>query len=171
MAERRLFALVRALAEAGVDFIVVGGLAAVLEGAPITTLDVDVVYSREPENLDRLLGALAGLDAFFRIQPERRIRPATSHLAGSGHLNLSTRHGPLDLLGTIGNGRGYEDLLPHTVEMDLGGDVRIRVLDLGTVIEVKEEVRGEKNLAVLPILKRTLREKQERARANSAPSR
>ena len=162
MAERRLFALVRALAEARVDFVVVGGLAAVLDGAPIATFDVDIVHSREPANLDRLLDVLGGVDAFFRIQPERRIRPATSHLAGSGHLNLSTRYGPLDLLGMIGSGRGYENLLPHTVEMDLGGGVRIRVLDLETVIAIKEEVGGEKDLAALPILKRTLREKMER---------
>jgi len=163
MDERRLFPLVRALAEAGVDFVVVGGLAAVLDGAPIATLDVDVVHSREPANLDRLLGVLGRLDAFFRIQPERRIRPEASPLVGSGHLYLSTRHGPLDLLGTIGCGRGYEDLLAHTVEMDFGGGVRIRVLDLGTVIAVKEEVGGEKDLAVLAVLKRTLREKQDRA--------
>jgi hypothetical protein len=161
MAERRLFALVRALAEARIDFVVVGGLAAVLDDAPIATFDVDVVYSREPGNLDRLLGVLGRLNAFFRTQPERRMRPARSHLAGSGRLNLSTLHGPLDLLGTIGRGRGYEDLLPHTVEMDLGDDVRNRVLDLGTVIAIKEEVGGEKDLAVLPILKRTLREQQD----------
>ena len=84
------------------------------------------------------------------------------HLAGPGHLNLSTRHGPLDLLGTIGRGRSYEDLLPHTVETDLGGGVRIRVLDLETVIAIKEEVGGEKDLAVLAVLKRTLRERQNR---------
>ena len=161
MAERRLFALVRALAEARIDFVVVGGLAAVLDGAPIATFDVDVVYSREPGNLDRLLDVLGRLNAFFRTQPERRMRPARSHLAGSGHLNLSTLHGPLDLLGTIGRGRGYEDLLPHTVEMDLGDEVRIQVLDLGTVIAIKEEVGGEKDLAALPILKRTLREQQD----------
>ncbi|MGA2156178.1 MAG: hypothetical protein ABSH37_17355 [Bryobacteraceae bacterium] len=156
--------MVRALAEARVDFVVVGGLAAVLDGAPIATLDVDIVHSREPENLDRLLDALGRLDAFFRIQPERRIRPETSHLAGFGHLNLSTRHGPLDLLGTIGRGRGYEDLLPHTVEMDLGEGVRVRVLDLETVIAIKEEVGGEKDLATLPTLKRTLREIRDRSR-------
>jgi len=156
--------VVRALAEARVDFVVVGGLAAVLDGAPIATLDVDIVHSREPENLDRLLDALGRLDAFFRIQPERRIRPETSHLAGFGHLNLSTRHGPLDLLGTIGRGRGYEDLLPHTVEMDLGEGVRVRVLDLETVIAIKEEVGGEKDLATLPTLKRTLREIRDRSR-------
>ena len=164
MAELKPFPLVRALAEARVDFVIVGGLAAVLDGAPIATLDVDIVHSREPENLDRLLDALGRLDAFFRIQPERRIRPETSHLAGFGHLNLSTRHGPLDLLGTIGRGRGYEDLLPHTVEMDLGEGVRVRVLDLETVIAIKEEVGGEKDLATLPTLKRTLREIRDRSR-------
>jgi len=164
MAGHKPFPVVRALAEARVDFVIVGGLAAVLDGAPIATLDVDIVHSREPENLDRLLDALGRLDAFFRIQPERRIRPETSHLAGFGHLNLSTRHGPLDLLGTIGRGRGYEDLLPHTVEMDLGEGVRVRVLDLETVIAIKEEVGGEKDLATLPTLKRTLREIRDRSR-------
>ena len=154
----------QAAEKAGVDFVVLGGLAAVLDGAPIATLDVDVVHSREPANLDRLLGVLGRLDPFFRIQPERRIRPEASPLVGSGHLYLSTRHGPLDLLGTIGRGRAYEDLLAHTVEMDFGGGVRIRVLDLGTVIAVKEEVGGEKDLAVLAVLKRTLREKQDRER-------
>jgi hypothetical protein len=163
MAEHKPFPLLRALAEARVDFIVVGGLAAVLEGAPITTLDVDVVHSREPENVGRLLGGLARLDAFFRIQPDRRVRPEASHLAGPDHLNLSTRYGPLDLPGTIGHGRGYEDLLPHTAEMDLGDGVRVRVLDLATAIAIKEEVGGEKDLAVLPILKRTLRETQDRS--------
>jgi hypothetical protein len=160
MAERKLFALVRALAEAGVDLLIADGLAAVLDGAPIATFDVDVVYSHEPGNLDRLLAVLSRLDAFFRTQPERRIRPARSHLAGSGHLNLNTEYGPLDLLGTIGRGRSYQDLLPHSIAMDLGDDVRIRALDLETVIAIKEEVGGEKDLAVLPILKRTLREQQ-----------
>ena len=72
--------------------------------------------------------------------------------------------GPLDLPGTIGRGRGYEALLPHSVEMEVGDGVRIRVLDLETVIAVKEEVGGEKDLATLAILKRTLREKQDRGR-------
>jgi hypothetical protein len=160
MAERRLLALLRALTEAHVDVILVGGLAAALDGAPISTFDVDIVHSREPANIRRLLGALGKLEASFRIQPERRMRPEESHLAGSGHLNLNTRHGPLDLLGTIGRGRGYEALVPHSAEMDLGDDVRIRVLDLETVIAVKEEVGGEKDLATLAVLKRTLREKQ-----------
>ncbi|MGA7415462.1 MAG: hypothetical protein WBW33_33635, partial [Bryobacteraceae bacterium] len=71
-------------------------MAAVLQGAPIQTYDVDLVYSLDPANRERLLKVLESLDAIFRMQPERRLRPAESHLAGGGHLNLITRYGPLD---------------------------------------------------------------------------
>src|SRR5690349_20472462 len=106
MPEGRLFARLRAQAEGGIEFIVVGGLAGVLNGAPVHTYDLDVVYSREPANLDRLLNVLPKLDAIFRIQPERRLRPTISHLSGSGHLNLQTCYGPVDLLATIGSNLG-----------------------------------------------------------------
>src|SRR5215831_19049590 len=49
------------LAEARVEFIVVGGLSAVLQGVPIVTLDLDICYRRTPENITRLVGALAPL--------------------------------------------------------------------------------------------------------------
>src|SRR5438105_2520465 len=115
MLERDFFATLRALHEGGVEFLVVGGLAAVLNAAPIHTYDVDVVHSRDAANIARLLLALEALDAVFRIRPERRLKPSASHLASSGHLNLMTRYGPLDLLGTIGRDLGYLDLLPHSV--------------------------------------------------------
>jgi hypothetical protein len=54
----------------------------------------------------------------------------------------------------------YEDLVPHTVEMDIGGGVRVRVLSLAKIVALKEELAGEKDLAVLPILRRTLEQKQ-----------
>jgi hypothetical protein len=152
--------ILRALAGADVDFIVVGGLAAVLAGAPVATLDVDVVHSREEDNIARLLPVLESLDAVFRIQPERRIRPTASHLAGPGHLNLITRYGPLDVLGTIGRDLAYRELLPHSVEMDVGDGIHVRVLDLETLIALKEELGGEKDRATLPVLRRTLAEKK-----------
>jgi hypothetical protein len=71
------------------------------------------------------------------------------------------RDGRISILGSIGHGRTYEDLLPHSVEMDIGGGVHVRVLDLETLIAVKEEVGGEKDRAVLPILRRTLEEKRK----------
>jgi hypothetical protein len=76
----RLFRTLRALRDGGVDFIVVGGVAAVLDGAPINTFDLDVVHSRNETNIARLLAVLEELDAVYRIHPERRIRPAASSL-------------------------------------------------------------------------------------------
>lgn len=129
-----------------------------LQGAPIHTYDIDLVYSREPANRERLLKVLDSLDAFFRIQPERRLRPAESHLAGGGHLSLLTRYGPLDLLGTISQNLGFDDLLSHSVELSIGEGIVIRVLNLESIISLKEELAGEKDLAVLPLLRQTLKE-------------
>ena len=155
---RSFLAVLRTLADHRVEFIVVGGVAAVLRGVPINTFDLDVVHSTELANVDRLLAALTELDAFYRFQPELRMRPDASHLRSPGHQLLITRFGPLDLLGAIGKGRSYADLLRDFTEYDLDDGVRVRVLGLEAQIAVKEEIGGEKDLAVLPILRRTLEE-------------
>ncbi len=144
MAEGRFSQTLRALHEGRIDFILVGGLSAVLNGVPVNTYDVDVVHSRGAENIERLLPVLQSLDAVFRIQPERRLKPTATHLSGKGHLNLSTRFGPLDLLGTIGDDLGYRELLVHSSEMDIGGGVRIRVLHLRHAHFHKGATRGRK---------------------------
>jgi hypothetical protein len=141
-----------------VDFIVVGGIAAVLHGAPINTYDLDVVHSTEAENIQRLLFALAELDAVYRIQPERRLRPNASHLSSPGHQLLKTVFGSVDFLGTIGNHQTYQDLFPHSVEMDLGPNLRVRVLNMERLIQAKEEAGRDKDNAVLPTLRATLKE-------------
>lgn len=161
MPASKFTATLRALYDGGVDFILVGGVAAVLGGAPVQTYDVDVVHSRDAANVARLLPVLDLLDAIFRIQPERRLKPESYHLAGPGHLNLVTRYGPLDLLGTIGRDLSYQDLLPHSTEVDIGGGTRIRVLNLEKLIEIKEELGGEKDRAMLPLLRRVLEEKRK----------
>jgi len=141
-----------------VDFIVVGGVCAVLHGAPVTTFDLDLVHSRSPENLDRLMSALKELNAFYRGRGEQRLEPSLSHLSSPGHQLLMTKFGPLDLLGTIGIGHAYEDLLKDSVKLEVS-EIRLNVLDLRTLIEVKKETISEKDKAVIPILQRTLEEK------------
>src|SRR5579875_3595103 len=164
MQESKFRACLLALQQGGCEFILVGGLAAVLQGAPVQTYDVDAVYSRSDQNVQRLVEVLNSIDAMFRIQPERRLWPNASHLKGSGHLHLSTRFGPLDLLATIGEGLAYEDLLPHSQEMLITEAVRIRVLGLDQIIAVKEKLGNEKDAAVLPILRNTLREAKKAGR-------
>ena len=153
--------ILRTMVEYGVDFIIVGGVSAVLHGVPITTFDLDLVHSRSSDNIDHLLSALHDLDAFYRGQGERRLTPGAAHLASPGHQLLMTRFGPLDLLGTIGTDRGYEDLVEHTTELSVSG-LQLRVLNLETLIQVKDEVGHEKDRVVVPILKRTLEEKSNK---------
>lgn len=144
----------------GVEYVVVGGMAAALNGAPVNTLDLDVVHVTTPENVARILGALDELGAGYRAQPERRLRPRASHLASPGHRLLITKFGPLDLLGRIGKDLVYADLLRHAEAVEIAADLQVLVLDLETQIRVKEEVGGEKDRAALPLLRRTLAEKR-----------
>jgi hypothetical protein len=72
--------LLQTLAEAKVDFILVGGLAAVLHGAPTATFDVDIVPKRSEQNVDRLVRVLAQLHARYRGHPNRTLSPDRSAL-------------------------------------------------------------------------------------------
>jgi hypothetical protein len=109
MPDSDFLAALRALYEGGVEFAVVGGLAAVLNGAPVNTFDLDIVPARDEANVARLLRVLDRLDGIYRMQPDRRLKPDASHLSSPGHHNLITNCGPLDVLGTIGRGLGYAD--------------------------------------------------------------
>jgi hypothetical protein len=160
MPQRSLASALSALLARKVEFIVVGGVAALLHGAPVQTFDLDLVYLAEPANIDRLLTFLRESDAFFRIQPERRLRPRQSRLAAGGHLNLQTRYGPLDLLGAIGRNMAYGDSISHSEEMEIADGMRVRVLALETIIAVKEQLDTDKDRAALPVLRETLRLKK-----------
>src|SRR5205807_689713 len=83
----------------------------------------------------------------YREQPERRLKPRLSHLTGPGHNLLITNAGPLDILGTIGSGHAYEDLLPFTTNINVGNDIQARVLSLGKLIQMKEEAGRDKDKA------------------------
>jgi hypothetical protein len=146
-----------------VRLVVVGGVAAALNGAPISTFDLDIVHARDADNLDRLLAALGELEACYRDQTGRRLPPLRAHLEGDGHNLLSTKHGPLDVLGTIGKGHDYESLLSETIELALD-DLTVRVLDLPALIRIKEETARDKDRAVLAILRRTLEERDRQRR-------
>jgi len=161
MKQARLADLLRLLAAGDVEFIVVGMTAGVLQGAPITTVDLGVVHRRTPENLERLLRVLASVDAVYRHGP-RKLRPQQSHLVGSGHQLLTTTLGDLDCLGTIGAGEGHDELIDKAETMALPGGLALRVLSLPALIEAKERAGRPKDLAALPVLRATLEEARHR---------
>ena len=152
------FDILQVLVKYKVDFIVVGGVCAVLHGAPISTFDLDLVHSRSPENIARLLLALESLEAYYRGQGDRVLKPKDHHLSSPGHQLLMTRSGPLDLLGVIGKGLGYEELIGDTSELPLSKKLKVRILNLEVLIKTKEETARDKDKAALPVLRRTLEE-------------
>jgi len=162
MGRARFAEILGLLAENEVEFVVVGMTAGVLQGAPVTTVDLDLVHRRTRENVARLLRVLSQLDAVYRHDP-RRLRPQESHLVGPGHQLLTTTHGDLDCLGEIGEGVGYEELLHRSVEMKLSGGRTVRVLGLPALIEAKERAGRPKDLAVLPVLRAALDEQTRRS--------
>jgi predicted nucleotidyltransferase len=144
--------LLRELAAGGVEFIVVGGAAAVIHGAPVTTQDLDIVPNLEGEHEQRLLAVLGKLDSRLRpVRPDRDIAPGPEHFVNRGQLNLVTSLGPLDVLCKLHDARGYAELLPHSREI-VDGDLRVRVIDLETLIEIKRSTGRERDLMVIPLL-------------------
>ncbi len=154
----RPYELLAALDAAEVEFIVVGGVAGMMHRASIMTQDLAVVHRRTPDNIERLMGVLDGIDAYFRNDlAKRRIRPRAADLAGHGHVLLQTTLGMLDVLCELAGGRGYDELLPHCLVLEDRG-LRIRVLDLPTLIAVKTEAGRPKDKVAIPLLIAALEE-------------
>jgi hypothetical protein len=158
MASPSLETLLETLAASGVEFIVVGMLAAVAQGAPVTTHDLDIVHRRTPENVARLVEVLINkLDARYRGRSEV-LRPTVEILAGPGHSLLQTNAGPLDVLGAIEGGRDYDALVTGSRRIEISGHA-VHVLDLATLIELKRDSTRLKDQMALPVLEETLRQR------------
>ena len=120
--EFRPTALLEALARGGVDFVVIGGIAAVARGSARLTQDLDITYSSDRDNLERLGQVLAGLDARLRgvdddvpfVADERTLRHTSL-------LTLATRLGPLDLVSEPDGAPGYEQLRKEADRITVGG--------------------------------------------------
>lgn len=136
-----------------VDFIVVGGVAAVLLGAPLNTFDTDIVHARNPENIERLVGALAEVDAYYRQHPEL--------LMGKGHHLFATTAGSVDVLSTVTEGRDYDTLLADSAWTTISGGFGVRIITLEMLIQLKREADRDKDRAVLPVLLALQKEREK----------
>jgi len=151
--------LLQALVHAGVEFILIGGVAARAHGSARLTQDLDVVYARDSGNLERLVAALSPHAPYLRGAPPGlpfRFDAATVHRGLN--FTLTTALGDIDLLGQITGGGSYTDLLPDTGELELFG-VRCRCLDLDRLIAVKRAAGRPKDLEAIAELE-ALREER-----------
>jgi len=139
-----------------IEFILVGGLAAVAQGAPITTHDLDIVHRRAEENVNRLAATLRSLNARYRGRPGVPVPLDEAALLRPGHSLFMTDLGALDVLGAIEQGRGYDDLLPDALLLQLPVGP-VRVLSLEAIVRLKRQSSHPKDRLMLPILEATLR--------------
>jgi hypothetical protein len=148
--------IIARLAQAQVEFVVVGGVSAVLQGAPITTVDLDICYRRSPANLARLAAALAPLRPRLRGLPPDLNAPFDERALQQGtNFTLEVADEDLDLLAEMSAIGGYEQVLGEAKDLVVG-DHTVKVLSLAQLIVTKEAAGRPKDLAVLPVLRATL---------------
>jgi len=152
-------ALLRTLDGAGIRFIVVGGAAATAHGSARLTQDLDVVYDRARENVERLVSALAPYHPYPRgAPPGLPFQWDATTISRGLNFTLTTDLGDLDLLGEIVGGGGFDDLLPHAVELTVFG-LRIQCLGLQRLIDVKRAAGRPKDFEALAELEALLEER------------
>ena len=150
--------ILRALQDHDVDFIVVGVMAAVAQGSPVYTRDLDVTPSTAADNYERLAESLRSLEARLRLPDGKGLEfpIEATFLAGNTAWTLLTRSGVLDLVYVPAGTRGYDDLLRNAIELDLGTGAPVPVASLIDVIRMKEAAGRPKDQATLPALRQTL---------------
>lgn len=152
--------VVRTLCGSGVDFVIVGGLAATIHGSARLTQDIDFVYARAASNLSRLVAALDPYTPYLRGVPQGLPFDWSEETVERGlNFTLTTSVGDIDLLGEIIGGGSFEDLLPHCVVVDLFG-YRCRCLDLPGLIRTKRAAGRPKDLEVIAELEALLEERE-----------
>jgi predicted nucleotidyltransferase len=141
--------LLGALSDHGVRFVVIGGMAGIAHGAARVTFDVDCVYARDEDNLRRLAAALAPFAPALRGAPiglPFRLDEAT--LRAGLNFTLDSTAGPIDLLGEVVGGGGYEALKPRSIELVVFGRP-CRVVGLETLIALKRAAGRLKDLEAI----------------------
>jgi hypothetical protein len=145
--------MLAALNRAGVRYVLIGGLAAVLHGGVLRTGDADICPARDPDNLERLAAALHELHAAIRAGDEQVPLPADPTLLRQNDIwNLSTTYGDLDIAFCPAGTAGYEDLAEAAVRYELDDGVTVDVASIDDIIRSKRTADRPKDREALPSL-------------------
>jgi hypothetical protein len=159
MVEFRPERILDALARHGVQYVLIGGLAAAIHGADYVTGDVDITPALGDDNLRRLSAALGELHARIRVEGEPKgldFANDAASLARASTWNLTTDAGDLDITFMPAGTKGYADLRAHATVIEILG-VPTTLASLGDVVRSKEAAARPKDLEALPALRELLR--------------
>jgi hypothetical protein len=158
--------ILEVLARYSVDYVVVGGIGAVLHGSPMSTDDVDIVPALKKGNLDFLAAALNELNARILsqeapdgIKVDWKAGDLQRWIVDFRFLNLMTDYGRLDLIHRPSGTSGYQELARNAENLDLA-DAEIRVAALEDIIRSKQAVARDRDLEQLPTLRLLLESKK-----------
>lgn len=144
--------LIQHLCDSGVEFVVIGGWAAIFHGSAHVTNDLDICYSRHKQNLRRLADALAPFHPRPRGLPDGLpFAWDAATLANGTMFTLTTDLGILDLLAEVSGIGTYEEARAASMEVDAFGR-RLQALDLRALIRAKKAAGRPKDLLILPEL-------------------
>jgi hypothetical protein len=138
--------LLEALVTAGVEFIIIGGMAATAHGSAHVTVDLDLVYRRTLENIARLAAALQPLQPYLRgAPPGLPFRFDADTIKRGLNFTLVTSAGDLDAMGEAAGGGTYEALLPRSELRSIFG-FDVRFVDLEMLLHLKRAAGRPKDL-------------------------
>jgi Nucleotidyl transferase AbiEii toxin, Type IV TA system len=132
-------AILDALVRNGVDFVLIGGIAAIVRGSVRPSFDIDIAYGRDRENLERLVSALRQLGATLRGAPDDvPFLLDADTLARGSHFTFETDFGSLDILHDPEGAPPYAELVRGAGAPEYVEGHRIRVASIDHLIAMKE---------------------------------
>jgi hypothetical protein len=154
--------VLKILTESGVEFILIGGVAANLHGSARATFDVDIVYSRDQANIGRLVKSLAPFKPYLRGAPPGLPFQFDEVTVRNGlNFTLDTTLGDVDVLGEVAGGGNFSQLMPYTVELEAFG-IRCKCVTLERLIQLKRAAGRPKDLESLAELQLLLENRRKR---------
>jgi hypothetical protein len=148
-----LRALLALLSQAGVEYVVVGGIAIGLQGYVRATADLDIVPAPDAANLERLSTALQTAEAALALAPARRFSSREAWMLRRGrNVSVTTSHGDLDVIRILPGVPDYAALAADADRFDLDG-LTVAVASRGKLIEMKQARDSEQDRADIAALR------------------
>lgn len=143
--------LLQRLNDNQVDYVLVGGMAAIIHGADITTQDVDVCTPMSPDNVQRIVKSMGGLNAYWsrRPGPPLYFERTLDRLENIKNIYLETPFGRIDFLGDLPEVGDFEFAKKNSSWLNLIPEFRCRVLDIDPLIACKKAANRSKDIPVI----------------------